>query len=131
MLLLLATAAPSPASPSWCSDELVAFSPCLGTARQSQTLQPLIFGFPLNESRVIALPYVCSLSSPVSLDLLCSGSPALPPFAAQQLQRHQSPDDLSLAPSLPPESVDRSPRSPVSPLPPASDSPAEKHNSNS
>ncbi|KAJ6903501.1 hypothetical protein NC651_020858 [Populus alba x Populus x berolinensis] len=38
---------------------------------------------------------------------------------------------LSLAPSSPPESVDGSPRSPVSPLPPASDSPAEKHNSNS
>ncbi|KAI9390252.1 hypothetical protein POPTR_008G155300v4 [Populus trichocarpa] len=85
--------------------------------------QPLIFGFPLNEPRVIALPSVCSLSSPVSLDLLCSGSPALPPFTAQQLQ---SPDDLSLAPSLPPESVDGSPRSPVSPL-----APAEKHNSNS
>ncbi|KAL9364352.1 hypothetical protein Peur_042225 [Populus x canadensis] len=70
--------------------------------------QPLIFGL------VIALPSVCSLSSPVSLDLLCSG-----------------PDDLSLAPSLPPESVDGSPRSPVSPLAPASHSPAEKHNSNS
>ncbi|XP_061986515.1 non-specific lipid transfer protein GPI-anchored 25-like [Populus nigra] len=49
-------------------------------------MQPLIFGFPLNESRVIALPSVCSLSSLVSLDLLCSGSPALPPFTAQQLQ---------------------------------------------
>uniref|UniRef100_A0A3N7G7K8 Bifunctional inhibitor/plant lipid transfer protein/seed storage helical domain-containing protein n=1 Tax=Populus trichocarpa TaxID=3694 RepID=A0A3N7G7K8_POPTR len=47
------------------------------------------FGFPLNESRVIALPSVCSLSSPVSLDLLCSGSPALPPFTAQQLQSNK------------------------------------------
>ncbi|KAG6759336.1 hypothetical protein POTOM_035812 [Populus tomentosa] len=159
MLLVLAAAVPSPASPPGCSDELVAFSPCLGyvsappnrvtdtaTSRCCDAFskafdssdgncfcylikQPLIFGFPLDESRVIALPSACSLSSPVSLDSLCSGSPALPPLRGPTTSM-PGPDDLhQLAPSLPPESVDGSPASPVSPLAPASHSSAEKHNS--
>ncbi|KAF9677616.1 hypothetical protein SADUNF_Sadunf08G0126200 [Salix dunnii] len=74
--------------------------------------QPLIFGFPSNESRVIALPSVCALSS----------SPALP-------HKESGPDDLLLAPNLPPESDDGSPNSPVSPLVPASHSSEEKHSS--
>ncbi|KAG6757448.1 hypothetical protein POTOM_037760 [Populus tomentosa] len=160
MLLLLAAAVPSPASPPGCSDELVAFSPCLGYVsappnRVTDTAssrccdafskafdssdgdcfcylikQPLIFGFPLDESRVIALPSACSLSSPVSLDSLCSGSPALPPLRGPTTSM-PGPNDLHhLAPSLPPESVDGSPASQVSPLAPASHSSAEKHNSN-
>ncbi|KAJ6721520.1 BIFUNCTIONAL INHIBITOR/LIPID-TRANSFER PROTEIN/SEED STORAGE 2S ALBUMIN SUPERFAMILY PROTEIN [Salix viminalis] len=160
MLLLLATAAPSPASAPGCSDELVAFSPCLGYVsappnRETDTAtsqccdafskgfnssagncfcylikQPLIFGFPLDESRVIALTSVCSLSSLVSLDSLCSGSPALPPLRGPTAPMPGPGDLQQLAPSLPPESVDGSPTSPVSPLAPRSHSSAEKHNSN-
>ncbi|KAG5236575.1 non-specific lipid-transfer protein [Salix suchowensis] len=150
MLLLLATAAPSPASAPGCSDELVAFSPCLGYVsappnRETDTAtsqccdafskgfnssagncfcylikQPLIFGFPLDESRVIALPSVCSLSR----------SPALPPLRGPTAPMPGPGDLHQLAPSLPPESVDGSPTSPVSPLAPRSHSSAEKHNSN-
>ncbi|PON80020.1 Bifunctional inhibitor/plant lipid transfer protein/seed storage helical domain containing protein [Parasponia andersonii] len=47
--------------------------------------QPRILGFPLNESRILALPVVCSPGNHESagsgnLEALCSGSEALPPL---------------------------------------------------
>ncbi|EEF45265.1 non-specific lipid transfer protein GPI-anchored 25 [Ricinus communis] len=94
-----------------CTGELVAISPCLGyissepnnmtetpTSQCCDALekafsssegncfcylikQPLIFGFPLNQSRVVSLPSVCSETTNfTSLESICSGSPALPPL---------------------------------------------------
>ncbi|KAG5219243.1 non-specific lipid-transfer protein [Salix suchowensis] len=105
---LLAAAAPSPGSPSWCSEELVAFSPSTDTAT-SRCCDALSKAFNSGDGNLIALPSVCALSSSVSC------SPALP---------------HSVCTKLPPESVDGSPKSPVSPLAPGSHSSEEKHNSN-
>lgn len=91
---------PPPPPPSGCATELVAFSPCLpyvslppnnltdtvmpeccnvvSSAFQSGDgdclcyllRQPLIFGFPLNETRVLSLSSVCNANG--SVELICS-----------------------------------------------------------
>ncbi|KAG5219234.1 non-specific lipid-transfer protein [Salix suchowensis] len=106
---LLAAAAPSPGSPSWCSDELVAFSPSTDTAT-SRCCDALSKALNSGDGNLIALPSVCALSSSVSVDLLCSES-LFPPIPGTTTK-------------LPPESVDGSPKSP------GSHSSEEKHNSN-
>ncbi|TXG72088.1 hypothetical protein EZV62_000667 [Acer yangbiense] len=107
-LLPATSAQPPPPSPG-CVDELVAFSPCLSyvsappnnvtetAASQcceavSSVLdsgdgnclcylfrQPLIFSFPLNQTRVASLSLVCNTSR--SLESICSSAPpSLPPL---------------------------------------------------
>ncbi|CAK7327086.1 unnamed protein product [Dovyalis caffra] len=118
LLLLLATAAPSPASPPGCSDELVAFSPCLGYVSA-----------PPNKVTDTETAQCCDAFSKAFNS--GDGSPALPPLRGTitSMPPDSGPRDLVSAPSLPPESIDGSPTSPVSPLSTASHSSAEKHNS--
>ncbi|XP_050216721.1 non-specific lipid transfer protein GPI-anchored 25 [Mercurialis annua] len=105
---------PSPPPLVGCTDELVAISPCLGyistepnnltqtpNSQCCDALQkafnssagncfcylqkkPLIFGFPLNQSRLVSLPSIClaaaATESKSDLDSICSESPALPPL---------------------------------------------------
>ncbi|KAK2647056.1 hypothetical protein Ddye_022251 [Dipteronia dyeriana] len=108
-LLPATSARPPPPPPAGCVDELVAFSPCLSyvsappnnvtetAASQcceafSSVLdsgdgnclcylfrQPLIFSFPLNQTRVASLSLVCNTSR--SLESICtSAPPSLPPL---------------------------------------------------
>ncbi|XP_012069927.1 protein YLS3 [Jatropha curcas] len=196
-ILLLTTASPpqpSPPLPSSspdCTEELVAFSPCLGyVSVEPNNLtdmatpqccnafskavnasdgncfcylmrQPLIFGFPLNDSRVVSLPSVCSsvygygglaTIDGGSLESICSGSSALPPLRSTTgLMIPKGPDsevpDIASSPStsfpaenaetsptplsLIPEPVVSSPIALKSPLTPANHSSAVKHISNS
>ncbi|KAJ4722499.1 Bifunctional inhibitor/plant lipid transfer protein/seed storage helical domain containing protein [Melia azedarach] len=129
---------PPPPPPSGCATELVAFSPCLpyvslppnnltdtvmpeccnvvSSAFQSGDgdclcyllRQPLIFGFPLNETRVLSLSSVCNANG--SVELICSsGSPALPPLRSPTGSEISKPSNSGPSMSMPPRSTSNSP----------------------
>ncbi|KAF5736882.1 non-specific lipid-transfer protein-like protein [Tripterygium wilfordii] len=170
------SSAPPPPGQEGCSNELISFSPCLPyvsappnnftstapskccDAFASATdagaenclcyllKQPMVLGFPLNESRVLSLPLVCSLrnaslATTESLDSLCS-SAALPPLGNRTDTNFSPPNPgsgdvtsstgLPSEPNLPPETVISSPALPNPIEEPPMDSSATEwiHNSN-
>ncbi|KAJ9154285.1 hypothetical protein P3X46_027638 [Hevea brasiliensis] len=165
---LVATASLPPPLPPGCTDELVAFSPCLGyvsvkpnnrtDTATSQCCdafskafnssdgncfcylmrQPLFFGFPLNKSRVVSLPFICSsgngslaMKDRGSLESICSGSPALPPLQSTTSSVVPKPHDSgpdTVAPSStssPTENAETSPTPSSLTSEPFVESPAE------
>ncbi|KAK2980621.1 hypothetical protein RJ640_011429 [Escallonia rubra] len=131
-LVLIATnTAPPPLTqtPDGCSDELVAFSPCVpyvsappndlsdspspqccaafasGAASCLCYLlrQPMLYGFPVNRTRLVSLSSRCPSKDGGSLEALCAGSPTLPP-----LRSTTGPDNSSSLINSPPESADDS-----------------------
>ncbi|XVF63077.1 hypothetical protein PTKIN_Ptkin09bG0059900 [Pterospermum kingtungense] len=138
---------PPPSQKPGCVAELVAFSPCLPYVSSEPNnatnsvppqcceafssafdsgdgycfcyilRQPLMFGFPLNETRVTSLSSFCIAKNDTSyLDSLCfSGIPALPPLPSTTESGIFKPsnsgfeNDSSALISSPPESAVRSP----------------------
>ncbi|KAL4373731.1 hypothetical protein HN51_007582 [Arachis hypogaea] len=100
----------SPTATGGCTDELLSFSACLSyvssppndlnerpsanccaafnSAAESGgaiclcyfVRYPNILGFPINSTRLISLSSICNPTPPLSLNFLCSASPALPPL---------------------------------------------------
>ncbi|GMN46733.1 hypothetical protein TIFTF001_015895 [Ficus carica] len=147
-----APASPSHSPASECVNELVMFSPCLsfvssppnnlsgtvpskccdavwvalnsgeGSCLCYLLRQPRILGFPLDKSRVLSLPSVCSLTDP-SLEALCSGSEseAVSPDSGILNPPHSAPSSQpSPSMDLPLESDNST--TPLSSPPDASDS---------
>ncbi|OMO80788.1 hypothetical protein CCACVL1_12751 [Corchorus capsularis] len=146
---------PPPLQQPSCVEELVAFSPCLPYVSASPNnatdfvapqccgafssafetgdgycfcyifRQPLIFGFPLNQSRVASLSSFCTVKNGTSLDSLCSsGVTALPPLSATTESGTPKPsnsgsnnDSSASTYSPPPEPALRSPTPPNSSAP--------------
>ncbi|XWS13672.1 hypothetical protein CRYUN_Cryun36dG0058400 [Craigia yunnanensis] len=152
LLAMAAQPLPPPSQQPGCVVELVAFTPCLpyvsappnnatnfvapqccnafSSAFESGEgycfcyilRQPLIFGFPLNKTRVASLPSFCmAKNGSTSLDSLCSsGVPALPPLSSTTESGRSKPcnsgsdNDSSALIYSPPESDVRSPTPPSS-----------------
>ncbi|XP_007034808.2 PREDICTED: non-specific lipid-transfer protein C6 [Theobroma cacao] len=156
LLAVAAQPLPPPPEQPGCVAELVAFSPCLpyvsappnnatdivapqccnawSSAFESGDSycfcyilrQPLIFGFPLNQSRVASLSSFCKAKNRTSLYSLCSsGVPALPPLPSTidsgrlKPSSSGSDNDSSALIYSPPESAGRSPPPPSSSAEPA------------
>ncbi|KAH9682565.1 hypothetical protein WN943_028842 [Citrus x changshan-huyou] len=135
----------SPPPPSGCTTELVAFSPCLtyvslppnnltetvpsqccdavssafdsgdGNCLCYLIRQPLIFGFPLNETRLDSLSSACNTNG--SLESICSsGSLGLPPLRSTTGSEISKPlDSEPAAASAPSRSITPKPGSNSSP----------------
>ncbi|WCJ23820.1 hypothetical protein M5689_005823 [Euphorbia peplus] len=153
-----------------CADELVAISPCLGYVAAGPNnitdsvttqccevfskafnspdgncycylvTQPSIFGFPLNESRVLKLPTLCASGNGgavtdigESIRSMCSESPPLPPLQGSAadveiakppaLDQHNGSSPSASRPTL---ALDQS-SVPATPLTPAIPSSTGKH----
>ncbi|KAL5541532.1 hypothetical protein UlMin_009242 [Ulmus minor] len=140
LLLFATAAPPPSSPPHECTDELVMFSPCLEfvsappnnlSDRASSNCcqafssafnsgsgiclcflirEPLILGFPLNDTRLRSLPSVCSGRNE-SLDSICAGFQALPPLHSSSISgignasnsgsNNETSPSTSTAPPLP------------------------------